>query len=85
LECLVSPKWMAEANCRSSDPDLFYPTATGRWSEKQVRIAMRVCRECRVRIECLTWAFEIDDRHGILGGTRPEERIEIMQTSRKAA
>ena len=79
LECMVSPKWMSEANCRKHDPDLFYPGDTGRWNVKNVEQALRVCERCPVTMKCLEWALQIGDFHGILGGTTPEMRGSMMR------
>lgn len=74
LKLLESPSWMASANCRSADPDLFYPSEKGKWYTEAVRQARKVCGRCPVMDECLTWAFGIGDVHGILGGLTPEQR-----------
>jgi WhiB family redox-sensing transcriptional regulator len=74
LECLVSPRWMASANCRSADPDLFYPAETGKWNKFTVKSAVQVCSRCPVIADCLQWALEKEDAYGILGGTTPEQR-----------
>jgi len=74
LECLVSPSWMAHASCRYTDPDLFYPSATGKWNKDDREAAFKICRRCPVTIDCLNWAFEIGDVHAILGATTPEMR-----------
>lgn len=79
LELMLSPTWMASANCRSSDPNLFYPTEAGKWSKFSMKAAFKICGKCPVKTECLMWAFEIGDIHGILGGTTPEMRKTMLK------
>lgn len=69
---------MASANCRTVDPDLFYPAETGKWNKFTVKAAVQVCDRCPVIAECLKWAFEKEDAYGILGGTTPEQRTRIL-------
>lgn len=83
LDCLNSPGWMASANCRSTDPDLFYPSEKGKWHTENIRLARKVCSRCPVINECLAWSFETGDIHGILGGLTPEQRGRMM--NREAA
>lgn len=78
LDCLISPPWMASANCRYTDPEIFYPTQAGKWT--QARAALKVCSKCPVALDCLNWAFEIGDLHAILGGTTPEQRTKFMKS-----
>lgn len=49
--------------CRETDPELFYPEKGG-----STREAKRICRVCDVRPECLQWALDNDEPHGIWGG-----------------
>lgn len=79
LECLVSPGWMAHASCRYTDPDVFYPSTTGHWNKGTMEAAFKICRTCPVAVECLNWAFEINDAHAILGGTTPEMRGRMVR------
>jgi WhiB family redox-sensing transcriptional regulator len=75
LACLVSPSWMGSANCRTTDPDLFYPGGdTNKWNVRRVKAALKVCSRCPVNVECLSWALETQDCYGILGGTTPDQR-----------
>lgn len=78
LDSMISPQWMSEAECRNSNPDLFYPSATGRWSQRRIREALQVCRRCPVIADCLAWAFEMKDGHAILGGTTPDQRTRML-------
>lgn len=58
--------------CRGEDARIFYPHGhTGPAKAKAV------CGRCPHRIECLEWALETDQQHGVWGGRTPEEREQI--------
>jgi hypothetical protein len=37
--------------------------------------ALQLCGRCQVRIECLQWSLEVDDRVAVLGGMTPATRL----------
>lgn len=63
------PAWMAEANCAGTDPEIFYPAVGG-----SPRPAQRICSRCPVTAQCLAYAVEIQDQHGVWGGISPRSR-----------
>lgn len=63
------PEWVAAAVCAQVDPELFYPDKGG-----SVRDAKRVCTRCPVRPQCLAYALDGDERHGVWGGLSEPER-----------
>jgi WhiB family redox-sensing transcriptional regulator len=63
--------WQRRAACRDEDPELFFPTspaAAAIWS------ARAVCRRCPVEGDCLRWALDTGQDHGVWGGMTEEER-----------
>jgi hypothetical protein len=77
LPIYTRPDWHADANCRGLDPELFFPSV-GQTSEE----AKRVCRACDVQVECLTFALNNGEKHGIWGGksrTTTIIRVERLQ------
>lgn len=62
-------EWMGHALCREVDTDLFFPEHGG-----NPRQAVRVCRECPVQEDCLSYALSIGPVHGVWGGTTETER-----------
>lgn len=62
------PSWHALAECAGVDPDLFHPT------NGDYRQAARVCETCPVKAECLQWALDHDEPHGMWGGLGPRAR-----------
>jgi WhiB family transcriptional regulator, redox-sensing transcriptional regulator len=63
-------EWRAAGACLSADPELFFPIAV-----KEIAKAQQICARCQVRQECLDFAMQTGETHGIWGGTTPEERI----------
>jgi WhiB family redox-sensing transcriptional regulator len=77
--------WQFEARCRGSDANLFFsPTHLESKDERQHReaLAKSVCSECRVRRQCLEFALETRETHGIWGGLNELERRHAL--ARKA-
>lgn len=66
---LLDQDWRAEALCARFDPDLFF--APGAIEHKE---AKRVCRECPVQMQCLSYAMSTPVDHGIWGGMTERER-----------
>ena len=58
-----STAWADFGRCSGVDPDVFFP----RRGEDTSR-AKSLCRQCPVRSECLEWALETQQKHGIWGG-----------------
>lgn len=66
-----------EALCSRSDPDAFFPE-TG----DSTRLAKQVCGQCEIKAECLEFALQADERHGIWGGLTPRERARLRTPDR---
>jgi WhiB family redox-sensing transcriptional regulator len=63
------PAWMDDANCKGMDPELFFP-GRGRPTDE----IKDVCRRCDVQAECLVYAMQLGEKHGIWGGKSERER-----------
>jgi WhiB family redox-sensing transcriptional regulator len=64
--------WMRHGLCAiSPDPDLWFPETGGSQAAAE---AKAVCVRCPVRAQCLDYAVALGIRHGVWGGTTPEER-----------
>ena len=75
------PPWHASAECRGSGVN-FYST-----DPPQRAAALELCGRCEVRVECLAWALEVDDRDAVLGGMDPGARkahARVIARRRKA-
>ncbi|MDP9496157.1 MAG: WhiB family transcriptional regulator [Actinomycetota bacterium] len=66
--------WRHHALCRNADPEMFFPVGTAGPATTQVEQAKRVCRQCAVVSDCLTWALDSGQDSGVWGGTSEEER-----------
>ncbi|POM25877.1 Transcriptional regulator WhiB1 [Actinomadura rubteroloni] len=78
--------WSDHAICRGADPDLFFPIGySASILKEQERAAKRVCGNCPVTSECLTWALRVGEPDGIWGGTTPEERRRLRRNAEAPA
>jgi WhiB family redox-sensing transcriptional regulator len=69
--------WRDRAACRGPETALFFPPTTAeRREEREAREqrAKSICRGCAVRQECLQYAIDIGEMHGIWGGLNESER-----------
>jgi WhiB family redox-sensing transcriptional regulator len=74
--------WMLDGRCASTDPEAFFP---GKGRPDQVRAAKRVCLNCDVRSECLTFALDNEEQFGIWGGKTARELRKIRRQTGAAA
>ena len=65
--------WRSLGACRDEDPELFFPVPRGS-GRAQLERAKAVCARCRVRAQCLSFAIETVQDHGVWGGMSEEER-----------
>ena len=74
--------WTDRAACRDADPDLFFPVTedrTRRAIAAQVARAKTVCARCPVWSQCLSYAVETRQDHGIWGGLTASERRRLAR------
>lgn len=65
--------WQNDALCAEVDPELFFPEKGG-----SNRDGKKICNVCEVKEECLQYALQNDQEHGIWGGTSKNERKRMM-------
>lgn len=70
------PAWYDDALCAQVDPGAFFPPKGA-----SLRPAKRVCAACPVRDECLAFAMDNNELHGVWGGLSELDRRKM----RKAA
>jgi len=70
---------MAEAACRTTDPELFFPIGG------ESREALAVCRRCPVQPDCLIFALRTNQKNGIWGGKTERERVSLRRLIRARA
>ncbi len=66
--------WRYQALCADQDPDLFFPIGTGGAAVRQALRAKAICAQCGVRAQCLEWAIDTHQPHGVWGGLDEQER-----------
>lgn len=69
--------WAAEAvtpPCRR-DPDLWFSE-----TREAQELAADACRTCPLLDRCLSYAVAARERHGVWGGTTPNERAELFRS-----
>ena len=66
--------WQERALCAQTDPEAFFPEKGG-----STREAKKVCLSCDVRVECLEYALQCDERFGIWGGLSERERRRLKK------
>jgi WhiB family redox-sensing transcriptional regulator len=69
--------WIKDANCRDTDPKLFYPAGEGKWFQPQIEVAKQICAGCKVVDICLKTAL-VRGELGIWGGTTENERRKLI-------
>ena len=71
-----SPQWMADALCAAEecDPDMFFPEPG---QASRAADAVKMCRSCPVRAECLRFSFEGREQWGIWGGKTAYQRSRV--------
>lgn len=75
-------QWKSAAACGSADPDLFFPVPPSGHHQAQVAKAKALCADCPVRGQCLDYAVQTSQRHGIWGGMTEEERYRVLRRTR---
>ena len=69
--------WRIRAACRGPRSEVFYPPATGECRDEKLTreyMAKAICDLCAVRGQCLKFALQRGEVHGIWGGTSEAER-----------
>ena len=68
--------WRSQANCRDTDPELFFPIGNTGEALRMLSRARLVCADCAVKTSCLEFAMTTNQDCGVWGGTSEEERRE---------
>jgi WhiB family redox-sensing transcriptional regulator len=74
-----SDDWREVAECRDTDPDLFFPIGTTGQAIEQIEAAKDVCFECEARDACLEFALATNQESGVWGATSEEERRKLRK------
>jgi WhiB family transcriptional regulator, redox-sensing transcriptional regulator len=71
---IESPEWMERGLCGEVDGDAWFPEKGG-----STYMPKKICRACPVRSECLDYAMEHGERHGVWGGLSERERNRLAK------
>jgi WhiB family redox-sensing transcriptional regulator len=71
--------WQADASCRGVDAELFFPA-----TEDEAAAAKAICETCPVRLACLAFSIERNERFGVWGGLTERERARLSPAARES-
>jgi len=63
--------------CRNADPDIFFDDSAEENDQVTPAVFAYCHIRCDIRPECLHWAMETNQRHGMWGGTTPRQRVKL--------
>lgn len=72
---LTGAAWMAQAACVGLPDEFFFPDESANIPDA----TRRVCARCTVRGECLAYALNHGEWHGVWGGKSVRERRELAR------
>lgn len=73
--------WQLRAACRGPHAEVFFPPAHVERKDEKLDRELRakaICTSCPVRQQCLDYALEIREPHGIWGGMNEGERRHLL-------
>jgi WhiB family redox-sensing transcriptional regulator len=77
-----SPKRKRDAECRSSDPNVFFPE---RGDSDTLEVARSICRTCSVAEECLAYALTLPPQDAGVYAGRSAKKLQPMRRGWRAA
>lgn len=75
----VTTDWRALAECRDSDPTLFFPVGSTGPAVEQIAAAKQICASCAANEDCLQYALESNQEAGVWGGYAEDERRRLRK------
>jgi WhiB family transcriptional regulator, redox-sensing transcriptional regulator len=72
--------WADWAICGETDPEAYFVEKGG-----STLPAKRVCAGCPVQQECLDYALDHEEQHGVWGGLSARERRDITRARKREA
>lgn len=82
LASLKEADWVDEAVCAETFADAFFPE---KGEPQHSRAAKQICEQCPVRLPCLQFAVDNQERFGIWGGLSERERRRLEIPRRRLA
>jgi WhiB family transcriptional regulator, redox-sensing transcriptional regulator len=81
VAAILESDWQLRAACRGPHAAVFFPPPAFERKEERLereRRAKLICEQCSVQAECLDYALEIREQHGIWGGLSETERRQLL-------
>lgn len=72
----MRPDWMDRGACRAYPQDWWFPR------ESPDPITLDICEKCPVRVQCLEYALDNNEEHGVWGGASERRRRRIRKARR---
>ena len=76
---VTTTDWRTLAECRDSDPTLFFPVGSTGPAVAQIAAAKEICGSCPVNEDCLQYALETNQEAGVWGGYAEDERRRLRK------
>ena len=70
--------WQERSSCRGVDAELFFPA-----TDEEAVPAKAICGTCPVRMACLAFALERNEKFGVWGGLTERERGRLTPAARE--
>ena len=71
-EVLMPPEWTRKALCAEVDPEIFFPDKGERTAHVK-----QICKACIVKVECLEYSIQNNERFGVCGGLTEHDRRKV--------
>ena len=81
MSALQIEEWQIRAACRGPHSAVFFPPPQFERKEEKLQREARardICASCPVRLDCLDYALQIREPHGIWGGLSEAERKSLL-------
>jgi WhiB family transcriptional regulator, redox-sensing transcriptional regulator len=75
----ITTDWRNLAECRDSEPSLFFPVGTTGPAIDQIEAAIAICSTCPVQESCLQYALETNQESGVWGGYAEDDRRRLRK------
>lgn len=60
------------------DPELFFPVSTEQL-QRDLPAVRKICQSCDHQPDCMKWAIDNHEEHGIWGGLTPDDRKRVWK------
>lgn len=82
---MAARDWRHRATCRAVDPETFFPVSEQGPGAQLIQEAKTFCQRCPVTDDCLQWALDHGQEHGVWGGLAESERKSLHAAAGRPA